>query len=256
MISRGATILRAIALVAGGLGASFAMASPIVSIGDGQSTSWTQGMSDTNVEPFPGMTGNGSSFYGAQAAGGGFGGGANPVIPTLTPDVPTSDGSTTKDGLVNSYDPEGTNTLEVSGWDYDYNGDPDLTNLFIDVELFAPHPIDSLGIEIIDINGNAKSWFRANPTHVWDNSYVFNASGNLQAPFTHFFQDPAFDLTTVERLRFTMAAPWNATFPPDPTGIGQQWHAWAHLRIVPEPATMLILGLGACSVLLRRRRRA
>ncbi|MBX7132062.1 MAG: PEP-CTERM sorting domain-containing protein [Fimbriimonadaceae bacterium] len=249
---------RRLLLLAFFVASCWASASPIVRIGDSRPTTWTQGVTNNNVNPATtGLSIQASNYYSTRAAANGLGGGPNSVVPTLTPDILVSDGSTTRQSLVTSWNPTGTNTLEVAGWEYDYNGDPDLTGLTIDFEVYSPPGIDSLGIEFIDMAGLTKSWFRTLPLDHWDPSYVFNASsGGPIPPFDFFGMDPGFDLATVMKIRFTQSARFDRVFVrQDPTGNGTQWGAWAHLEVVPEPGTMLALGAGIAAIAMRRRMR-
>lgn len=247
---------RRILLLAFFVASCWASASPIVRIGDSRPTTWTQGVTNNNVHPATtGLSTQASNYYAIRAAANGLGGGPNSVVPTLTPDINVSDGSTTRQSLVMSWNPTGTNTLEVAGWEYDYNGDPDLTGLTIDFEAYAPPGIDSIGIEFIDMAGFTKSWFRTLPPDHWDPAYVFNASsGGGIPPFDVFGEDAGFDLATVMKIRFTEAARYDRVFGiPDPTGRGSQWNAWAHLEVVPEPASMLAMAAGIAGIAMRRR---
>ena len=116
-------------------------------------------------------------------------------------------------------------------------------------------------LELIDINGNAKGWFRQGPSNVWDDLWIA-PSGGLQAPFDTLLIDPAFDIHQVVAIRFDESGMWTQPFPIDPTtgGGGGGWNAWASFSVdIPEPTTLSLLGLSLIGLGLaagRRRREA
>lgn len=239
----------------GGLAAfSACWATPIVKVGNNQPTTWTSAMNNGNVVPTTGaFTTTSNTFYNGLASGLGLGG-AQQQVPVLTPDVNVSDGSVSRTALVTSWGQPNPNTLGVAGWEFGYNGDPDLNGLIVDFEAFAPVGTVAIGFELVDMNGLAKSWYRRMPLDHWDPSYVFNPAGGLQTPFTDQLTDPGFNLATVLVLRFTSAAPFGTvSVPPDPTGRGELWSAWAHIVVAPEPGTWVAVGIGALALLRRRK---
>jgi hypothetical protein len=216
-------------------------------------------MTDGNVNPVSGpMTGPTSSYY-TSLLGGGGPAGFEQKTPILTPDFPITDGSVLRDGLVVSWEqPNNPNNLSVAQWEWGYHADPDLTGLVLTTEALAPIGVYALGIELIDEDGFARGWYRTGPMPpVWDPSYILDVSSPvLQGPFTRFIQDPVFDITRVMKIRFNQSFWPQIPFQvPDPTNNGDAWDAWAHLDVVPEPASLLVLGGGLLGLLKRRRPR-
>jgi hypothetical protein len=237
--------------------AAGAEASPLVSVGNGTPTSWTEAMADGSVSAVTGpLTAPASEYFAQQVVAEGANGFMQ-EIPILTPDFSVSDGSSERTALVMSWDqPVAPNTLGVSGWMFVYHADPDLMDLTLVLEALAPVGVQDLGVELVDTSGLAEAWFTDSPElGVWDAGYGLDLS--LSAPqgqFTTFIADPGFDITQVASLRFDEASNSSIAFPvPDPTGNGTAWNAWSHMAVLPGPMACLPFLLQAPR--LRRRRR-
>lgn len=234
-----------------------ALASPIVSIGDSRQMSWQDGINQGLVTaPILGsLSSQTQAFYQNQINQHNLNG-LEIKTPVLTPDFLVSDGSSTRQALVMSWNqPVDQNTLGVASWEWGYHADPDLTEFQLTVELLAPKGVFALGVELLDVSGRSKGWYReALPRPpFWDGSYSINLSGGLQGPFTNFGVDPGFDIKTVMKIRFNMSSlPSDPFIVPDPTGIGNAWGAFSRLDVVPEPSALLMLSAGILGLTGRR----
>lgn len=121
-----------------------------------------------------------------------------------------------------------------------------------------------LSFELVDTNGNVRSWFLSMPQSQWQD-YWIEAAGGDEGPWLLQGQSPGFDITQVIAIQFDGAA-FNGVPPQFPPAPGSTLPAWDwlpfnHLEVtlVPEPASCMLaltglLGLGFCT--WRRRIRA
>lgn len=241
------------------LAASAVTATPIVRMGENRPLTWPGTNSGGFITPVSApLSGPTNTFYQNQILANGL---PNYVqqVPVLTFGVNVTDGSTTHDSLVMSWNNDGNpNTLNVASWEFAYNADPDLNNLDLNFEELAPSGIFALGVELIDTSGRSKGWYRSHPlpqpSH-WDETYRLSVSGGLQGPFTDLFVDPGFDITQVLRIRMNQSSLGRDPItPPDPTGNGAAWGAWSYVDVVPEPTGLTFGLVGAVALMLRRRR--
>ena len=250
--------MRCSALLVLAFAMSMAEASPIIICGDSRSQSWTDAVSGGFVTPVTtALTTQTQTFYQDQVSNHGLNG-FEQETPVLTPDFTVSDGSTTRDGMVMSWrQPQDQNTLGVSSWEWSYHADPDLTGLNLNFEALTPKGVFAIGVELIDINGLSKGWYRERPLPTkWDSSYMLNVSNGLQGPFTAFGEDTGFQLNSVMKIRFNEASlPSDPFVVDDPTGNGAAWNVWSYLDVVPEPSPLLAFGLVGVLAVCRRRKR-
>lgn len=240
--------------------ASAAPASPIFSIGEGGSQSWSQAVANGNVvgvspggpvAPGSGLTWAAQQFYSSQ-------GSFQQSAVILTPDVNVSDGNEIHQSLVMSWDPPTDPTfLGVAAWDYVYDVDPDLTNTVLSFSLFPPPGIWDFSLELIDAAGLSRGWFASGPPPLWATHAIRPDIAALQGPFTSFFSQPGFDIKTVVAIRLDEAGMFTPSFPVDPTLNGTAWNAWNHLRVseVPEPTSLAIFAIGVVGLIGYRRLR-
>ncbi len=262
------------AVIAGALmlaGAPNLSASPIIGIGDGQPTSWQDALTAGNIQPVSGpLSPLAQAFYQqsvdeSQTDPGipdAFGFERSPVKELYAVDDLDINGQSF-DSLVMTWDPPdpspGSGTedfLGIAAWQYVYDQDPDFTQAMVHFSigppLGAPHIWD-LSLELVDVNGNVKSWFLSMPMAGWQNFWI-KAYGGTQGPWMLMGQTPGFDITQVTAIQFDGAA-FNGVmgFPPvPPPGVpAWDWLPFNHLYVtVPVPATLPLLGIGALVLLL------
>ncbi len=229
---------------------------PIVSYGDGKSKTWTEGTTSGSIYPTCSFATAGMMFYGDLVATTGEDGFACSPS-TLTPDFPVSDSTpTTFDSLVMSWDdgPD-PDVYSVAEWEFMYDDDPNLVGTTINFNVFAPHGVKALGIELIDVNGFSRGWFTRNIVNFWQ-PYTINPVLPSAVGMTYFFNEPGFDLTQVMFIRFDEATlPSDPIILPDPTHNGQEWNAWGYFEVVPEPSSLALVAGSICLIALHRRNR-
>ena len=179
----------------------------------------------------------------------------------LTPDFAISDGNKQEDALVMSWDNNpGDDVLNVAGWEYVYDVDPDLTGTRIRFSLLAPVGIWDFSLELFDIFGNSVGWFGVPPSTIWGNFLIDPGLFAPQGPFTAFVTSGPFDITQVVRIRLSESSQGGVTFIDNPALVGQSitpWNAWNSLAVVPvpEPGTLALFGIGIAGLGFLRRRR-
>lgn len=240
------------------LSSATASATVLVNIPTG--TSWQQAINAGNITASQAgdpLTQAALAFYGSQFP-------APPPSPPfqvvaarLTPDVDgvsdmTGPPPTTVDNtLVMSWDLPTNNDLAIAWWDYRFdptgNGTVDMRSgsSMIHFSVYPPPGVWDLSLELIDVNGNSRGWFRSGPANVWETFWI-SPNGREQNPFDFYWTDPLFDITQVLAVRFNESGMFSAPFPINPTTgtTDGGWNAWNSLFIkVPEPATLALLGL-------------
>lgn len=212
-------------------------------------TSWQQAIAAGNITPSQAndsLTQAALEFYLPQGVP------LQVMDARLTPDVDgiSDQAATTVDNtLVMSWDLPTTNELAIAWWDYRFDPTGSSTvnlgsgSTMIHFSVFPPPGVWDLSLELIDVNGNSRGWFRFGPANVWETFWI-TPSGGVQSPFDFYWSDPLFDISQVLYVRFNESGMSSAPFPIDPTGMGAGWNAWNSLLIeVPEPATLALLGL-------------
>jgi hypothetical protein len=239
---------------------SAAVANPLFSIGEGGTQTCPQGIDTGNVVPVtPGglfQPGSGLSYAAEQFYSSQNGGNFIQSVATLRPDIFISDGSESHLSLVMSWDPSETD-LGVVTWDYVYDADPDLTNTMVHFSLYPPPGVWDFSLELIDAAGRSRGWFASGPAPAWASHWIRPDVAAVQGPFTHFFDQPGFDITTVVAIRLDEAGMLSSPFPVDPALNGVAWNAWNHLSVtaVPEPSTFTLSLLALTSFGMHRLRR-
>ncbi len=238
------------------------LASPIISIGEGTSTNWTQAMAAGNVQAYNGpLSDAAQDFYTNQVAGDPDIDSFQIIEPILAPDLFVSDSDEEHQSLVMSWgdSPGDDSSLDIAAWEYVYDADPDLTNTIIEFSLFAPPGIWDVSIELIDDQNRSRGWFMSMPNNTWQNLSINPSIAALQGPFNAFHQTPGFDITKVLSIRLDEAGNSSSLFPPNQQGLPPMWNAWDHLTVrpIPEPSTIILLGIGVAVLgggYLRRKR--
>lgn len=234
-----------------------AHASPIFAIGEGTGTTWTQAIADGNVVPVSsadGLTGAATSYYGDRLLNDPTLDGFLLQTATLIPDVLETDGNNEThlamrmEWPVTGNNDPGNDVLDIAAWEYVYGVDPDLTNTFLQFTILARAGVTDLSLELIDVNGKAKGWFKPGP--VTENWGVVTFDVNLNVPQNGFtvFQEPGFDLTSVAKIRLDET--WRGKVVPVQVGS----NAWDSLRVTPEPTAFTLLAFGGLMLARRRRR--
>lgn len=235
---------------------SIAQASPIIRIGEGGDKSWTGALIDGDIISYAGpLSGPATGFYGP----------ASPVPSDLTPDlIVTDDFPESHLSLVMGWDRTGPG-VEVASFEFEYDDDPDLNGTMVDFRVYPPPgpefpqtPVLGFGIELIDLEGESRGWFKQMPIPLWsENHFVFDPTSPGIGLFDFFAQDAGFELTKVMRIRLSVAADPFRPFrdpEPGPPPHRNAWSAFSHLYVVPEPASSAAIAIGI-GLLLRRRRK-
>lgn len=158
----------------------------------------------------------------------------------------------------------------AAAWDYVYPEDPGLGGMVIEFSIFPPVPSTLFSLNLIDQYGNYREWIwhAGDPGEVppgqWSTLIIDPVTGASNwptfggSPFIHDTLDQPFDLGSIEILRFNENIAWAPGFPPGPMGNvpdGWVWNAWDHVRVQPEPTTLVLLGGGLAALLARRRKK-
>jgi len=212
----------------------------LMSFGAGGERSWEEVLSDTSIRSVGDFTGPAAEFYDEAASQAPDIGSAQPVPPELIPDVPVEGaGGQQFPSLVMGW-PDEPETLEVGAFDAEAPT-RDLTNTSAHFSVNAPEDIWDVSLELIDENGNARSWFRPDDTDgEWREFWIDLDEPAPQESFPRFIQDANFDLSRVERLRLDEGtAEWTVEVPTPGTDerIGP-WNAWNHLTIKEDAGDM------------------
>ncbi len=230
---------------------------PLVAIGDGQPTSWTDAMNSgrlravnpaTDGTPQPAV-----DFYQTQ--------GIPAFVPShLTPDIMvTDDLGLTRRSLVMQWNPpmQGE-TLAVASWEYDTlnlqrAGGLDLRGGSVHFSLLAPPGVWDVSFMLQDKNGRWCGWFMPMPPPNWSMQWIMFNQGNQGG--WQKYGDPGFDLSNITAIRLDEAGRIG-TFPPPPPGVPTNfwdWNAFDNITIVPSPGTPVLVAAAAVIALRRRR---
>ena len=257
-------------LVAVVLLTSHVAASPIVSIGEGQTFSWAQALAGDaggTLQPATSLTDQEINFYTGEVGADNFGLPAAIQLEAVNPVVINAEGH---DALVMSWDPWAPSTdpndLTIAAWEYVYDVDPDLTGFKAHFSIGVPADpgtglpaIWDISFELIDNLGRTRAWFWPMPAAGWSTQWIDLSTAAPQAPFSIFGETPGFDIMNVVAIRLDEAGMF-VTFPPQPgSSTLWDWNAWNSLQIIPEPSSFLLAGFGFVALLAygwRRRRRA
>jgi hypothetical protein len=236
------------------VGAGTAVASPIVSIGEGQTHSWADALAGTaggTLQTATSLTDLEQSFYTGEVGAGNFGLATPIALEAVNPVVIDGEGH---DSLVMSWNPwpgsDEPNDLSIAAWEYVYDADPDLTGF--DAHFSIGVPPDSFGqpaiwdvsFELIDNMGRTRGWFWPMPSVGWSTQWLDLDNPVPQGPFSVFGETPGFDITNVVAIRLDEAGMF-ATFPPQPgSSTLWDWNAWNSLAIVPEPNSISLAAFG------------
>lgn len=261
-------------------------ASPLFSIGHGQTTSWTDAAPNLRVAGEGGSPGavdpNSAAYQFYQTAIGQdmFGTPVSQVLAAenvqLFPVDAVSDGSQSFDSLVmtwqNNEDTNGNvreDVLNVAAWDYVYDVDPDLTGLEIKFSILPPPGVWDFSLELYDEKGSSIGWFGVPPGTSWQSVVIDPGVQAPQGPFSHFFAgaNPGglFELDKVAFLRLNESSQGGVSFMdfPAPGGLppgtvipsGQPWNAWNHLTVTtPEPPSVMLFLVAVAGLMLARTR--
>jgi hypothetical protein len=238
--------------------AGMPMGTPILEIGGGTGTSFSQAIQNGLIRPWdPGtVSGIAQNFYDTQGT-------TAFVNSALTPDLDVMLGDVTHPGsLVMQWNPlmQGE-SLAVAAFDLDLtqamgrtNG-IDLRGGSVHFWVGAPAGVWDLSVELMDKNGNWRGWFRSMPPPDWSQQWI-NFDETDQDGWM-FYEDPGFDLWSVVGIRFDEAGSTSTTFPAPPPGAQPDfwdWNAFNHITLIPSPGATSLSVLVAGMLAPRRRR--
>jgi hypothetical protein len=241
---------------------------PLVAIGEGQPTSWTDAIMSELLRPvnpaMDGVPGTLRRFFDSQEQTAAF------VPSMLTPDLmvplPGQRGTSeeTHQSLLMQWNPlmEGEDVAHAE-WQYSLTNirDPgiDLWNASVWFSLGTPvipgagTPIWDVTVSLMDKEGDWATWAQPMPPPGWSMQHINFMVGN-QGSWV-FFTDAGFDLTNVVAIRVGESGRIG-TFPLPPPGAPAgfwDWNAFDSIVIIPTPGAMALLA-GAGLLALRRRR--
>jgi hypothetical protein len=185
---------------------------------------------------------------------------------TYTP-VPGDGISDPDGGMVMGWG-DGKNVEYCAQWLYGYKEeDPSLIGLTLTAQVFAPNGINSISVAIIDNLGFTRSW-DWNVTPAGGAGPLFNNVKNTVSitvagfgmggpgeatPVATSFFDNGVNPATITTLGADENGNWVRFTQLNPvTGQPGPWNYWYSWKVVPEPATIGLLALGAL-VFLRKR---
>ncbi len=237
------------------LNSSFA--DPFFEIGEGTGTSWTQAIASGNVVPVTsgaGLTTAAISYYDDRLT-------ADPALDgyalqtsTLIPDTLETDGyseahtAMRMEWPVTGNSDPGNDILDIAAWEYQYpdKAPQNLSDSFLQVSILAREGVSDLSVELIDINGKTKGWFKEGPvTESWG-TVTFDTDIIGDQNSFKGKRDLGFDIEQVVKIRF------------DETWRGKVYNytiaqnAWGKVILTPEPATLVLLALGGLILAKRR----
>jgi hypothetical protein len=152
-------------------------------------------------------------------------------------------------------------------WLYVYDEDPSLIGLTLTAQVCAPVGINSISVAIIDAAGLARSWDwnvtaagGAGPLfHNVTSTVSITVAGpglggpGEATPVANSFFDNGVNPAAITTLGADENGNPRGIFQFNPaTGQPQIWNYWVSWTVTPEPATIVLLGLGG--LLLRRKR--
>lgn len=183
----------------------------------------------------------------------------------LTPDfdgVSDPQATVIDNTLVMSWDLPSNDALAIAWWDYRFDplGSTPVNlgsgSSMIHFSVYPPRGVWDLSLELMDVNGRSRGWFRFGPANLWDTFWISPNLG-LQNPFSFYWSDPLFDITKVVAMRFNESGMQSQPFPIDPTtGLAvAAWNVWDSVKVeVPEPGTLVLIGLSLSLLGLAARR--
>ncbi|RDE52346.1 MAG: PEP-CTERM sorting domain-containing protein [Candidatus Accumulibacter meliphilus] len=223
-------------------------------------TSWQQAIDAGNIVPSQNdapLTQAAMAFYLTQGVP------LQVMAATLLGDVDgvsDPDGNTVDNTLVMGWELPENDNLAIAWWDYRFdptgNGTVNMGSgsSMIHFSVYPPVGVWDLSLELIDVNGKSRGWFRYGPANLWDTFWI-SPNGREQDPFDFYWNESLFDITQVLAVRFNESGMRSAPFFPS-VGEGIGWNAWNSLQIkVPEPATLALLGLSLAALGATARRR-
>lgn len=249
---------------------SIANASPLIAIGEGQTTSWQDAINAGNIVFVPSanpFSDQADAFYANSILQAPFANNftRSDVVDLIS--VPQVDIDGVKhDALIMSWNPPDEisfpDELGVAAWEYVYDADPNLTGTKSIFSIGAPAGGPSLwdlSYELVDVFGNVRSWFYGMPIMGWQNFVIVHDLQANQGPWAFQGQTPGFDITQVVSIQFDAAA-WNGVmgFPAPPLGVTVgtwDWVGFDHLIVVPVPVPAAVWLFGSALGLLGWMRR-